>query len=112
MNIDTLPDDGLHRVANAVEGMDAPIPTMLIAVDIDSALRIADRLRRPLAPLSAHCRASSRTEPPPIRRRGTQGFRPGRRLARVAFPARCQGAFLSRLPSHSRRCSRELELGE
>lgn len=48
MNIDTLPDeadfvffvealpeDGLHRLAIAVEGMDAPIPTSMIAVDID-----------------------------------------------------------------------------
>ena len=46
--VEALPDDGLHRVANAVEGMDAPIPTMLVAVDIDSALRIADRLNRRL----------------------------------------------------------------
>lgn len=46
--VETLPDDGLHRVAIAVEGMDAPIPTMMVAVDIDSALRIADRLNRRL----------------------------------------------------------------
>ena len=49
-----LPEDGLHRVAIAVDGMDAPIPTMLIAVDIGSALRIADRLNRRLG----HDRAS------------------------------------------------------
>ena len=42
--VEALPDDGLHRMAIAVEGMDAPIPTMLVAVDIDSALRTADRL--------------------------------------------------------------------
>ena len=61
MNIDTLPDevdfvffvqalpeDGLHRLAIAVEGMDAPIPTLMVAVDVDSALRIADRLNRRL----------------------------------------------------------------
>ena len=41
--VEALPEDGLRRVAIAVEGMAAPIPTMLIAVDIDSALRIADR---------------------------------------------------------------------
>ena len=46
--VDALPDDGLHRVAIAVEGMDAPIPTMMVAVDIDSALRMADRLNRRL----------------------------------------------------------------
>ena len=51
MNIDTLPDeadfvffaeplpeDGLHRVSIAVEGMDAAIPTMLVTVTGDSAL--------------------------------------------------------------------------
>ena len=53
MNIDTLPDEalpeeGLHRLAIAVEGMDAPIPTLMIAVDVDSALRIANRLNRRL----------------------------------------------------------------
>ena len=42
--VETLPADGLHRMVIAVEGMDASIPTMLVAVDIDSALRIADRL--------------------------------------------------------------------
>ena len=46
--VEALPDDGLHRVAIAVEGMDAPIPTMMVAVDIDSAFRIADRLNRRL----------------------------------------------------------------
>ena len=46
--VETLPDDGLHRVAIAVEGMDTSIPTMMVAVDIDSALRIADRLNRRL----------------------------------------------------------------
>ena len=46
--VKALPDDGLHRVAIAVEGMDAPIPTMMVAVDIDSAFRMADRLNRRL----------------------------------------------------------------
>lgn len=46
--VEALPEDGLHRLAIAVEGMDAPIPTSMIAVDIDSALRIADRLNRRL----------------------------------------------------------------
>ena len=45
MNIDTLPEeadfvffaealpeDGLHRVSIAVDGMDAPIPTLLVTV--------------------------------------------------------------------------------
>ena len=61
MNIDTLPDeadfvffaealpeDGLHRVAIAVEGMDAPIPTMMVTVTRDSALGVCDRLNRRL----------------------------------------------------------------
>ena len=67
MNIDTLPDeadfvffaealpeDGLHRVAIAVEGMGAPIPTMLVTVTRDSALGVCDRLNRRLG----HDRAS------------------------------------------------------
>ena len=60
--VEALPEDGLHRVAIAVEGMDAPIPTMMVAVDIDSALRIADRLNHRLghdreswAAFAAHC---------------------------------------------------------
>ncbi len=52
--VEALPDDGLHRLAIAVEGMDAPIPTMMLAVGIDSALGIADRLNRRLG----HDRAS------------------------------------------------------
>ena len=52
--VEALPDDGLHRLAIAVEGMEAPIPTMMVAVDIDSALGIADRLNRRLG----HDRAS------------------------------------------------------
>ena len=61
MNIDTLPDeadfvffaeplpdDGLHRVSIAVEGMGAPIPTMMITVTPDSALDVCDRLNRRL----------------------------------------------------------------
>ncbi len=52
--VEALPDDGLHRVAIAVEGMEAPIPTMMVAIDIDSALGIADRLNRRLG----HDRAS------------------------------------------------------
>ena len=61
MNIDTLPDeadfvffaealpdDVLHRVAIAVEGMDAPIPTMMVTVTRDSALGVCDRLNRRL----------------------------------------------------------------
>ena len=67
MNIDTLPEeadfvffaealpeDGLHRVAIAVEGMDAPIPTLLVTVTLDSALNVCDRLNRRLG----HDRAS------------------------------------------------------
>ena len=46
--VEALPEEGLHRLAIAVEGMDAPIPTLMIAVDVDSALRIADRLNRRL----------------------------------------------------------------
>ena len=46
--VETLPGDGLHRMAIAVEGMDAPIATTMVVVDIDSALRIADRLNRRL----------------------------------------------------------------
>ena len=65
--VEALPEDGLHRVAIAVEGMDAPIPTMMIAVDIDSALRVADRLastRTPAVPsASMIARASARSSP-------------------------------------------------
>lgn len=61
MNIDTLPDEahfvffaeelpegGLHRIAIAVEGLDAGIPTAMIALGIDEALRVCDRLNRRL----------------------------------------------------------------
>ena len=61
MNIDTLPDEadfvffaealpggGLHRVAIAVEGIEAAIPTMMVTVTPDSALDMADRLNRRL----------------------------------------------------------------
>lgn len=62
MNIDTLPDevdfvflaaalpeeDGLYRIALAVEGMDTAIPTLLITVTLDGALDVADRLNRRL----------------------------------------------------------------
>ena len=62
MNIDTLPDevefvffaealpeeDGLYRIAIAVEGMDVAIPTLMITVTLDSALGLADRLNRRL----------------------------------------------------------------
>ena len=37
MNVDTLPEDGLHRVATAVVAVDAPIPAMPVAVIRDSA---------------------------------------------------------------------------
>ena len=46
--VEALPEDGLHRVAVAVEGMDATIPTLMVAIDIDGALRIADCLNRRL----------------------------------------------------------------
>ena len=46
--VEALPDDGLHRVAIAVEGMDAAIATMMIAMDIDDAHRIVERLNRRL----------------------------------------------------------------
>ena len=52
--VETLPEDGLHRIALAVEGMDASIPTMMMAVTLDSALDMADRLNRRLG----HNRAS------------------------------------------------------
>lgn len=45
---ETMPDEGLHRIAIAVDGMDAPIPTLLVTVTRDSALGIADRLNRRL----------------------------------------------------------------
>ena len=45
---ETMPDEGLHRIAIAVDGMDAPIPTLLVTVTRDSALAIADRLNRRL----------------------------------------------------------------
>ncbi len=61
MNIDTLPgepdfvffaeelpEDGLHRIAIAVEGLDAGIRTAMFALDIDKALRVCDRLNRRL----------------------------------------------------------------
>ena len=68
MNANTLPDevdfvffaeelpeeDGLYRIALAVEGMDAAIPTLLITVTLDGALDLADRLNRRLG----HDRAS------------------------------------------------------
>ena len=68
MNIDTLPDeadfvffaeplpeeDGMHRVAIAVEEMDTPIPTMMVTVTRESALDVCDRLNRRLG----HDRAS------------------------------------------------------
>ena len=45
---EALPEDGLHRVAIAVEGMHAPIPTMMVTVTPDSALDVCDRLNRRL----------------------------------------------------------------
>jgi len=62
MSVDTLPDkpefvffaealpeeDGLYRIAIAVEGMATSIPTLMIAVTLDSALDMADRLNRRL----------------------------------------------------------------
>ena len=45
---EVLPEDGLHRVSIAIEGMDAPIPTMMVTVTPDSALDVCDRLNRRL----------------------------------------------------------------
>ena len=46
---EALPEeDGLYRIAIAVAGMDAAIRTLMIAVTLDSALDIADRLNRRL----------------------------------------------------------------
>ena len=44
-----LPDeDGVHRIAIAVEGMSASIPTAMITLGIDDALRMCDVLNRRL----------------------------------------------------------------
>ena len=62
MSVDTLPDepdfvffaeelpeeDGLYRIAIAVEGMAVPIPTLMITVTLDDALNMADRMNRRL----------------------------------------------------------------
>ena len=46
-----LPEDGLHRVAIAVEGMDAPTPTMMVTVMLtlqwDDVDRTAGEFRLP-----------------------------------------------------------------
>ena len=49
-----LPEDEVYRVAIAMDGLDAVIPTVTIAVTLDSALDICDRLNRRLG----HDRAS------------------------------------------------------
>ncbi len=51
---EALPEAGLHRVAIAVEGLDATVPTALIAVTLDHALEVCDRLNGKLG----HGRAS------------------------------------------------------
>ena len=43
-----LPEDGLHRVAIAVEGMAVSIPTSMITVTLGDALDMCDRLNRRL----------------------------------------------------------------
>ena len=62
MSVNTLPDepdfvffaealpeeDGLYRIAIAVEGMAVPLPTLMITVTLDDALNMADRLNRRL----------------------------------------------------------------
>ena len=45
---EALPEDGLHRVAIAVQGVEAPIPTTMVTVTLDSALDVCDRLNRRL----------------------------------------------------------------
>lgn len=67
--VETLPEDGLHRIALAVEGMDASIPTMMMAVTLDSALHMADRLNRRLG----HDRASWTAFAARILRSGASG---------------------------------------
>ena len=52
--VEALPEDGLHRVAIAVGGMDATIPTAMIALNPDELLGVCDRLNRRLG----HDRAS------------------------------------------------------
>lgn len=62
---EALPEDGMHRVAIAVEGMNAAIPTAMIALDIEDALRVCDKLNRRLGhdrkswtAFAARCRRS------------------------------------------------------
>lgn len=64
-----LPEDGLHRIALAVEGMGAPVPTMMMTVTLDSALDMADRLNRRLG----HDRASWTAFAARILRAGASG---------------------------------------
>ncbi len=45
---EALPEDGVYRVAIAVEGFGSCIPTSLIALNAGDALRICDRLNRRL----------------------------------------------------------------
>ena len=45
---EALPEDGVYRVAIAVEGFGGCIPTSLIALNAGDALRICDRLNRRL----------------------------------------------------------------
>ncbi len=52
--VEELPEDGLHRVAISVAGMDATIPTAMIALNPDELLGVCDRLNRRLG----HDRAS------------------------------------------------------
>lgn len=60
--VEELPEDGLHRVAIAVEGMDATIPTAMIALDTGDVHRLCDKLNRRLGhdrvywtAFAAHC---------------------------------------------------------
>ena len=83
MSANTLPDqvdfvffaeelpeeDGLYRVAIAVEGMDVTIPTLMITVTLDDALNMADTMNHRLG----HDRDSWTAFAARILRAGTSG---------------------------------------
>ena len=64
-----IPEDGLHRIAIVVEGMDATIPTAMIALDTGDAHRLCDKLNRRLG----HERATWTAFAARCRRVGTSG---------------------------------------